>query len=237
MVIVVVLFGVALTTFSAWVGLAVGDPETVQAAVFIPMLPLVFTSSAFAPVAACPGGCSRSPRPPRHRGHRHAARPRPRATSAVRHRPASTCCTAALALHSLVDPPRGRVHRPRRPPLPQGLNLQHSLGTQNRKYPGLACRERSARPPDRDVRVAGDVRHVAPAAGRLVDLEPRPAACAHLLDGDAALHAGERGAEAAVHAVAEADGDAPVAGRCRSRRGRSNARGSRVAAPVMSSTG
>ncbi len=54
MVAVVVLFGVALTTFSAWVGLAVGDPDAVQAAVFIPMLPLVFTSSAFAPVSALP---------------------------------------------------------------------------------------------------------------------------------------------------------------------------------------
>ena len=55
MVFVVVLFGIALTSFSAWVGLAVGDPETVQAAVFIPILPLVFTSSAFAPVSRLPG--------------------------------------------------------------------------------------------------------------------------------------------------------------------------------------
>src|SRR4051794_38641979 len=50
MIVVVVLFGMALTAFSAWVGLAVGDPESVQAAVFIPVLPLIFTSSAFAPV-------------------------------------------------------------------------------------------------------------------------------------------------------------------------------------------
>jgi ABC-2 type transport system permease protein/oleandomycin transport system permease protein len=55
MVVVVVLFGMALTSFSAWVGLTVGDPETVQAAVFIPMLPLIFTSSAFAPVSRLPG--------------------------------------------------------------------------------------------------------------------------------------------------------------------------------------
>lgn len=55
MVVVVVMFGIALTSFSAWVGLAVGDPETVQAAVFIPILPLVFTSSAFAPVSRLPG--------------------------------------------------------------------------------------------------------------------------------------------------------------------------------------
>jgi ABC-2 type transport system permease protein/oleandomycin transport system permease protein len=55
MVLVVVLFGMALTSFSAWVGLSVGDPETVQAAVFIPMLPLIFTSSAFAPISRLPG--------------------------------------------------------------------------------------------------------------------------------------------------------------------------------------
>jgi len=55
MVIVVVMFGVALTAFSGWVGLAVSNPETVQAAVFIPILPLVFTSSAFAPVSSLPG--------------------------------------------------------------------------------------------------------------------------------------------------------------------------------------
>jgi ABC transporter DrrB family efflux protein len=54
MVVVVVLFGLALTTFSAWVGLSVGNPETVQAAIFIPVLPLVFTSSAFAPIDQLP---------------------------------------------------------------------------------------------------------------------------------------------------------------------------------------
>jgi ABC-2 type transport system permease protein/oleandomycin transport system permease protein len=55
MVVVVVLFGMALTAFSAWIGLSVRDPETVQAASFIPILPLVFTSSAFAPVSSLPG--------------------------------------------------------------------------------------------------------------------------------------------------------------------------------------
>ena len=54
MVAIVVLFGLALTTFSAWMGLTVRDPETVQAAMFIPMLPLVFTSSAFAPISELP---------------------------------------------------------------------------------------------------------------------------------------------------------------------------------------
>lgn len=54
MVAIVVLFGLALTTFSAWMGLTLRDPETVQAAMFIPMLPLVFTSSAFAPISELP---------------------------------------------------------------------------------------------------------------------------------------------------------------------------------------
>ena len=31
MIVVIVLFGLALATFSAWVGLTIGDPETVQA--------------------------------------------------------------------------------------------------------------------------------------------------------------------------------------------------------------
>jgi ABC-2 type transport system permease protein/oleandomycin transport system permease protein len=55
MIVVIVLFGLALATFSAWVGLRLGDPETVQAAVFVPLLPLVFTSSAFAPISSLPG--------------------------------------------------------------------------------------------------------------------------------------------------------------------------------------
>lgn len=55
MVVVEVLFGMSLTAFSAWIGLSVRDPETVQAAAFIPMMPLVFTSSAFAPIRALPG--------------------------------------------------------------------------------------------------------------------------------------------------------------------------------------
>ena len=54
MTVVVVLFGMALTSFSAWIGLSIGDPEAVQAAVFIPIMPLVFTSSAFAPISRLP---------------------------------------------------------------------------------------------------------------------------------------------------------------------------------------
>ncbi len=52
---VAVLFGMSLITFSEYMGLTVQDPETVQAAVFIPLLPLIFTSSAFAPVSRLPG--------------------------------------------------------------------------------------------------------------------------------------------------------------------------------------
>ena len=55
MVVVAIMFGMALVTFSEYMGLAIKDPETVQAAVFIPLLPLVFTSSAFAPVSRLPG--------------------------------------------------------------------------------------------------------------------------------------------------------------------------------------
>src|SRR5262245_35788160 len=63
---------------------------------------------------------------------------------------------------------------------------------------------------DGHVGVAGDVRHLhAPEAG-LVDLEALPAA-RQLLDRDPALHARERRAEAAVHAVAEPDRDARLA--------------------------
>jgi ABC transporter DrrB family efflux protein len=53
-VVVVVLFGVALTSFATWAGFVVRDAEVVQAATFIPLLPLIFTSSAFAPVSSLP---------------------------------------------------------------------------------------------------------------------------------------------------------------------------------------
>jgi ABC transporter DrrB family efflux protein len=52
--VVVVLFGIALTSFSMWVGFVAKDAEIVQAATFIPLLPLLFTSSAFSPVSALP---------------------------------------------------------------------------------------------------------------------------------------------------------------------------------------
>jgi ABC-2 type transport system permease protein/oleandomycin transport system permease protein len=54
-VLVVVSFGMALTAFSGWVGLSVDDPETAQTSLIVPVLPLVFSSSAFAPVSRLPG--------------------------------------------------------------------------------------------------------------------------------------------------------------------------------------
>ena len=46
------------------VGLAVGDPETAQAAAFPVLAPLVFASSAFVPVEKMPGCRLHSPRLP-----------------------------------------------------------------------------------------------------------------------------------------------------------------------------
>ena len=52
---VVVAFGLGFTSFAGWVGLRTGDPETAQTALLVPVLPLVFTSSAFSPVDRLPG--------------------------------------------------------------------------------------------------------------------------------------------------------------------------------------
>jgi len=51
----VILFGYSLSWIFASLGLATGDPETAQAAVFPIMAPLVFASSAFVPVSQMPG--------------------------------------------------------------------------------------------------------------------------------------------------------------------------------------
>jgi ABC-2 type transport system permease protein/oleandomycin transport system permease protein len=52
--VVIVAFGMALTAFSGWVGLCVDDPETAQTSLMVPIMPLVFTSSAFAPISRLP---------------------------------------------------------------------------------------------------------------------------------------------------------------------------------------
>ena len=51
----VLLFGYAMSWIFATVGLAVGDPETAQAAAFPVLAPLVFASAAFVPLASMPG--------------------------------------------------------------------------------------------------------------------------------------------------------------------------------------
>ena len=51
----VLLFGYAMSWIFATVGLAVGDPETAQAAAFPVLAPLVFASSAFVSVDSMPG--------------------------------------------------------------------------------------------------------------------------------------------------------------------------------------
>jgi ABC transporter DrrB family efflux protein len=53
--LLVLLFGYVMAWLFAVVGLAVGDPETAQAAAFPLMAPLVFASSAFVPISTMPG--------------------------------------------------------------------------------------------------------------------------------------------------------------------------------------
>jgi ABC-2 type transport system permease protein len=54
-ILVLLLFGYAMSWIFATVGLAVGDPETAQAAAFPVLAPLVFASSLFVPVQSMPG--------------------------------------------------------------------------------------------------------------------------------------------------------------------------------------
>jgi ABC transporter DrrB family efflux protein len=54
-ILVMLFFGYALSWIFATLGLAVGDPETAQAAAFPVLAPLVFASSAFVQVDHMPG--------------------------------------------------------------------------------------------------------------------------------------------------------------------------------------
>ncbi|MFD9956151.1 ABC transporter permease [[Kitasatospora] papulosa] len=54
-VLLVLAFGFAMSWIFAVVGMAVGDPETAQAAAFQVLAPLVFASSTFVPVYTMPG--------------------------------------------------------------------------------------------------------------------------------------------------------------------------------------
>lgn len=53
--LLVLAFGFAMSWIFAVVGMAVGDPETAQAAAFPVLAPLVFASAAFIPVSTMPG--------------------------------------------------------------------------------------------------------------------------------------------------------------------------------------
>ncbi|MDP9328878.1 MAG: ABC transporter permease, partial [Actinomycetota bacterium] len=53
--LIVLLFGFAMSWIFATVGLALGDPESAQAAAFPVLAPLVFASSAFVRVETMPG--------------------------------------------------------------------------------------------------------------------------------------------------------------------------------------
>jgi ABC transporter DrrB family efflux protein len=53
--LLVLLFGYAMSWIFATVGLAVADPETAQAAAFPVLAPLVFASAVFVPLASMPG--------------------------------------------------------------------------------------------------------------------------------------------------------------------------------------
>jgi ABC-2 type transport system permease protein/oleandomycin transport system permease protein len=53
--LLMLLFGYAMSWIFAVVGLAVGDPETAQAASFPILAPLIFASAAFVPIASMPG--------------------------------------------------------------------------------------------------------------------------------------------------------------------------------------
>jgi len=54
-VLLILLFGFALSWLFASIGLATGDPESAQAAAFPLLAPLVFASSAFVPLTSMPG--------------------------------------------------------------------------------------------------------------------------------------------------------------------------------------
>ena len=53
-IVLAVLFGLAFSWISAFIGMSVRDPESAQAAGFIWIFPLVFASSAFVPIYTMP---------------------------------------------------------------------------------------------------------------------------------------------------------------------------------------
>jgi ABC transporter DrrB family efflux protein len=55
MIALAVVFGVAISCISAFIGLAIGDEESVQAFGLIWIFPITFLSSAFVPISTMPG--------------------------------------------------------------------------------------------------------------------------------------------------------------------------------------
>ena len=140
MVIVIVLFGLALATFSAWVGLTVGDPETVQAAVFVPAAPArVHELGLRADLVTAGLDAADRQGESDHRGHRPRARSRPRRQDALRGQPHPPV-DRRVALRGLVDRHRRRLHDPRRPPLPQGLTPRNFLARKTANIPVLRAK-------------------------------------------------------------------------------------------------
>ena len=54
-ILLILFFGYAMSWIFATVGLALGDPETAQAAAFPVLAPLVFASTVFVPLETMPG--------------------------------------------------------------------------------------------------------------------------------------------------------------------------------------
>ena len=55
MVVLATIFGLAICCISAFIGLAIGDEESVQAFGLVWLFPLTFVSSAFVPISTMPG--------------------------------------------------------------------------------------------------------------------------------------------------------------------------------------
>jgi ABC-2 type transport system permease protein/oleandomycin transport system permease protein len=55
MIVLATVFGMAVSTISAYTGLAIGDEESVQAFGLIWLFPITFVSSAFVPISSMPG--------------------------------------------------------------------------------------------------------------------------------------------------------------------------------------
>jgi ABC-2 type transport system permease protein/oleandomycin transport system permease protein len=108
-VVVIVAFGMALTAFSGWVGLCVDDPETAQTSLMVPIMPLVFTSSAFAPVSRLPGWMQ------------PFARWNPVTSAVDLCRSLSIAGLAVRAVRDLGRTDNNRLHRPRGATLPAGM--------------------------------------------------------------------------------------------------------------------